>query len=222
MSQKIFCDIDGVVANFEEAALTTLEQRYPNVKLPETGYWRERYDHWGPYNEAQIAQFWSITRLPSWWLRVLPILPAAPALGNWMRFSHGALFDIYFVTSRRGPLVAHQTREWLDHFGLLGVNSSMIQVDRRESKSKLALELLPDYVIEDDARTLSLIHSDFKSERTLPRPTLYLIAAPYNRLDYEEIVQDQGEIMKPVEMLETALTEISERCITMNQTASKQ
>lgn len=222
MHQVIFCDIDGVIANFDEAAFTTLQQRYPEVKVPETGYWRDRYDHWGPFNKAQVAQFWAITRLPSWWLRIAPILPAAPALSNWMTYSHGALFYVYFVTSRRAPLIGHQTSEWLRHFKLLGDNSSLIQVDSWEAKSKLALELLPAYVIEDHVQTLALIHDDFKRDRLRPRPTLYLIAAPYNRLEYEEVTKEKGEIMKPVEILETALAEISENVMAASAKPSQQ
>jgi uncharacterized HAD superfamily protein len=144
----VFCDIDGVLAEFCEPFSTLLHEAFgtPVVSTHEM-------TEWGlGRTKAQIEWgFERILEFPGFWENS-PRL-ATPVQLRRIAAAHREL-PIIFVTARAdsaGDTVYHQTVRWLEQYGIM--EPLVVVVARAGDKIKLIERFNPDFVIEDAPHT---------------------------------------------------------------------
>ncbi len=122
MSEKIIgVDVDGILANFNEAYInllwkTTGKDRfgaYPDASKVDTHCWQYPESH-GYTKEEENFTWAAILEDPHFWEN-LPAYPDAKGFLNelWLSISDRGKVPVYFITNRMGASPHQQTARWL-------------------------------------------------------------------------------------------------------------
>lgn len=137
---KLSIDIDGVLANFGEAANEVANNIWPG-RIP-SGY--EPTDwYWSAYLQKDEWKeiFNKIATIPGFWSGLDPYENNIIALRNFVRDARGV--EVYFVTARAksdGLPIPVQTTLWLDYFDIRpNVSNYMTVVPVKDASKKPAV-----------------------------------------------------------------------------------
>ena len=171
---KIFLDVDGVLANFEQNVIGVANSLWPG-KLP-LDYVPQNWAYSDVFSTEDWSKVWEeIKTIPDFWLREPPISDNVSALRTWMHLCPD--HEIFFITSRidtGGIKAADQTREWLYNLGLRDSRTHVIAVKRAEEKKQIVADLKIDIGLDDYAPTVEALN-------TIPHHYCFLLDRPWNR-----------------------------------------
>lgn len=176
-NRPVVIDVDGVLANYTRARLQLIRKHFPTVYVPDLDHlpetWDEQPDGLLPAMQATIAS--RIRDNPSFWsgLGCLGTEDDRTAVRRltWTR-------EVYFVTSREGPDVQSRTRSWLfEHRFAATVPTVCCTTD----KASVVRGLQATDAIDDN------LDNALAMAYTCPDLRVYLLDAPYNRLDMSRI-----------------------------------
>lgn len=176
-------DIDGVLANFNEAYRTRLTNITGRDLIPAdvvTGTTPENtppcwsFDRHYGYTVDEIGKTWdSIKNDGLFWQSLRP-LPGAGAFIQWLflNVDHGKN-EVYYITSRPGLTAKEQTETWLRNMAFTDDNLTVMIA--RDSKGLFAKGLGLDVMIDDKGENCI----DVKTAS--PGTKVYMPATEYNR-----------------------------------------
>ncbi len=176
---RLACDIDGVLAEYNQAFAAVLRAHGALLTLVE-GHEPSRwlwYRHYGATPEQIEAALAYTASHPEWWM----------TLARHADFTHVAMrllsdlsnmAEVAFATAR--PSGRQQSIDWLD-WNLTDCDTP--QVILTPNKPLALIGLAPDVVIEDNHLTLEAC------VRALPDTRLLLVNRPYNRVHVSERVE---------------------------------
>lgn len=148
---KLGIDIDGVLANFTEAALEVMDGLWPG-RVP-ADYVQTTWD-WSDIGitSDDMKQLWAtITNAPNFWHYVHSYGDNVEDLWAYA-WNHTKDREIYFVTARArtaGDSLLSQTAQWLTSRGLITPGASIIPMARGKSKSQIFDAIGIDVSIDD-------------------------------------------------------------------------
>ena len=118
---RIGIDVDGVLANFNEAFRELIFTVTGKVLKPfETDgplTWNWDRDQ-GVTREEEDACWRAVEVSPHWWCRLKPLPGVHEALGELQECIMLNRVEPFFITARRGPAALNQTRQWLRNYGI--------------------------------------------------------------------------------------------------------
>jgi 5'(3')-deoxyribonucleotidase len=168
---RIGCDMDGVLADFNNAYRQRLIDITGRTLIPE-GFqpptWYYATDHYG-YTKAEDDATWkSITSDPHFWVD----LNAYPKAKDFLRELNGHKdADLYFITTRPGLNVKRQSEWWLHPYV---THPTVLIAKNAESKGLIAAGLQLTHFIDDRPENCLAVkvHS--------PSTEVFLLDYPYN------------------------------------------
>lgn len=155
---RLGLDLDGVFANFNEAAGRTIVQLTKRHLVPTT-YTPNTWDWMGAlgYRKSEIDRFWKFVNLehPTWWVD-LPAYPSTEDVFTVLQRQIAAgRLDVTFLTTRPARTAHAQSVEWLFR---LGIDRPQVCITHdHEHKGLLAKGLRLDAFIDDSPRNLHAI-----------------------------------------------------------------
>lgn len=181
----VVSDIDGVLASFESAWNPLLTRLSGADKLPKGWQTDPGFPHmwdWDidAYGKDVVKAAWEeVGKSPSFWKRLDPMSGAVEAAKqlNSLHRKH----PLFFLTSRTGPGVQHQTCEWLYNLGINYPN--VIVVSRYEDKWDVLDALRTTFFVDDKLETMQgwYNHCYKAGIKTTGSHYYALIDAPYNQ-----------------------------------------
>lgn len=176
---NIGCDIDGVLASFENG--------YADLLTAQTGITFPKGDpnfpakwHWtGDFGvtKAQDAAAWdAVKRSDNFWLALEPMPWALTTLTE-LRYRRAVGDNIYFITNRMGRMAKRQTEDWLRAYGYPDSTVCLC-----EKKGPLAVGLDLDIFIDDKPSNCEdVLNARWNEDQERSRTKVYLVDRPYNR-----------------------------------------
>lgn len=116
---RVGIDCDGVLCDFNETFINrviqvTGEDRFPKRPFDITTW---NYPESYGYSSAQVSAVWeSIKADAGFWRSLKPYPDAAAALGFLWNLQRHQDHELYFITSRLGRAVKHQSEQWLQQW----------------------------------------------------------------------------------------------------------
>lgn len=175
---KIGCDVDGVLANFNEAFATRLHAVTGRDVLPKEDqfpvwHWPQQHG----YTDAEVEQTWaSVFADPRFWL-LLPPYPTTENMLHRLSIRDAMGDDIYFITNRSGIKAKQQTEQWLRHCGYQGRPTVLLSGSKAALVDALSLDVYVDDFADNIASIWQHALSGFDRHR---RCTTYLLTRPWN------------------------------------------
>lgn len=143
-SARVGLDIDGVLADFNQSFRKLIHEVSGKELIPAKDYtpvWHYP-QHYG-YTSKEINKVWDVIKTTSFWLDLAPYENLNPVWDKIFELEKSQV-DFYFITSRVGQQVKHQTEEWLMRH--LGVFPTVLISER---KGHIARGLDLDYFLDD-------------------------------------------------------------------------
>lgn len=173
---RIGLDVDGVLANFDEAYQKVLCEVSGKV-LPE-GFEADRWD-WedgAGFTKDDLDKAWRLINNTSFWYDLNPL----PRIWEVLVRLGSLNDDVYFITSRPGYRAKQQTEDWLDLYGFFLQHPTVLMSSEKGLCCK-ALRLT-HYV--DDRR-----ENVFKCAEQSPQTQTFLLDRPWNQGTIPETVR---------------------------------
>ena len=165
----IGCDIDGVLANFNQSYIELLTKQtgiiFPYLSDTYPDVWD--YDKAAGCTRQQLNTAWRTIKSRTFW-KDLEAYPGAVEFLAWLSSRQDD--DVYFITSRPGDRAKEQTEKWLKRHGFFGSPTVLIS----SQKGAICSALNVNYYIDDKMENCI----DVKAQS--PATLLYIKACPYN------------------------------------------
>jgi hypothetical protein len=141
MSLRIGIDVDGVLADFRtafhEASRTTLGRRIEPLGDPAST---------PALSQDDVKRVWeTVARTPNWWMTLEPYEPAQ--IARLYSLTRAAGWEVFFLTNRptsAGDSVQFQTQWWIERYGFYLPSVLTIPGSRGEVANGLRLNLVVD------------------------------------------------------------------------------
>ena len=195
MSKRIGVDVDGCLANFNQAFIGLLIAQSGRDLFPVHPYdpaeWH--YPATLGYTTEEMDRTWAhIEASTEFWENLDGYPDAAQFLRNLDWRHRRAGDDIYFITSRPGRRAKEQTEAWLD---LRGFEGATVLISSLKQLCCTALQL--DYYLDD--RTENLVDVVCEFEFTGASARAYRLMRPWNRPVYGcEDVKSLAEFLERI------------------------
>jgi hypothetical protein len=175
MNQRIGIDLDGCLADFNEAAICRIIRITGRDRFPPRPFdipcWDYLEQHYG-YTTQEISALWaSITTDVSFWQNLSPYDGTAEILQRCGALASGGA-DVYFITSRPGIRAKQQTECWLRHHGY-SVNPTVL-ISSEKGLCAKALDL-SCYIDDRDVNVVDVART--RGGKT----TVFLLNRPWNK-----------------------------------------
>lgn len=179
---KISLDVDGVLANFTDAAwiiLRDLGHPVPPRGAEPTDW---NWISWGATPDLMKKVFQVINDLPNFWTQSRPYLENVHALRNFLTYTNTSQ-EVFFTTARaltRGLPVAVQTRAWLEKYDIWTPRNTfrnhltILHVEKTASKAVLFQALGITHSVDDHGPTVMECEA-------VPGHTAVLLDRPWNQ-----------------------------------------
>ena len=191
---RLACDIDGVLARFDEAFIRIINELYPEKALPAT-HAPYHWDDWGLTDDETSRVWRRIKATPNFWTTLRPYHGAIEDLSTFLSFQTSPM-EFYYVTSRVqtcGDSALDQTRWWLEDQCRGLERYPVIVVERGNDKAKLYKVLGIQYSVDDN-------YDNFSNAFGLPKHESYLYSRSWNseRPDFGRRVSTLNEYFEKV------------------------
>jgi uncharacterized HAD superfamily protein len=168
---RLGVDLDGVLCDFNTAFIALIQEKL-GMDLPKPS---SSYPNTWDYHKAagitskQNAVLWKHIQSTPFMASLNPL----PGAVNAIRILRELDDNVYFITSRRGPMAKYWSEVWLKNHG--AYNPTVIQA--LGSKGDIAKGLKLDVFIDDKPGYVQEVID------SVPKVRAYLIDAPYNQDD---------------------------------------
>ena len=198
MKTIISFDIDGVLANFVQGFVKTVNKVFPEKNAPKD-YQPDGWNFPGLVTPEEMKEAWdALVATPNLWLNLKTYFENVAALSRFLQAEHKN-FDVYYITSRvdtPGDSALSQTSKWLIKYNLLMYNTSLLVVKEAKDKQALLRALHVEASVDDYLPTAI-------SSNELPRHKSFLYHRPWN-------AEGRPENLRVVSNLESYLNEVIE------------
>jgi hypothetical protein len=177
MAAKVgLIDVDGVLANFNNAFLDLLNERhvhknwrrFQSAEGPTTWDWPQAVGF--PQEDIDLA--WGrVARNPAFWANLESYPGTIDFLRRLKHATQERLIQPYFVTNRIPPSAADFTNRWLNWHGYADAN--VIAVNKSGTKHLIAEAVGADFIIDDYWKNFDGMPANVRK---------YLVDKPWNRL----------------------------------------
>ena len=157
-SDVVFCDVDGVLADFSSAFSALVSSKFPELSLTHTSEVRDWYWKEHGWTAEHFAWGWrQVRKAENWWEQVKPL--ASPEVFARIAALHTTV-PIIFATARTisgGDSTQMQTIRWLEAQGIerpLVITRTSRAANGHSDKSDLAEIFQPRLVIDDAPDTV--------------------------------------------------------------------
>lgn len=184
------CDVDGVLADFVLAFTTEANRLFGDTPIY-GAYQMKTWNGFAGLSPLQVKDTWrSVVQSPTFWEGVPSLLNPS----NWESLKKlNLVANVYFATSRNGNDVLHQTKSWLENYGVFRPNVVLSQL-----KGDFCRAVDADGAIDDNADNVNRIAWDSKA-------TPFLLSRLYN-------FYDEGNIGSPRVQRINRITEYLDWC----------
>ncbi len=148
---KLGIDLDGVLANFNDAFADILRGINPNITLPQASkLWPAVWD-WpkvAGYTSKQVSEAWEIVKTTTFWGTLHP-LKGTPEVLKELSVLRGIGHEVYFITTRPGRMAKYYSEIWL---GAHGMQNPTVIIS--EDKGSISRGLGLDVFVDDRAENV--------------------------------------------------------------------
>jgi uncharacterized HAD superfamily protein len=169
---NIGIDLDGVLANFNDAYADILRTINPAITIPKSSStWPQ---HWGwdkhaGYTSKQINEAWEVVKSTTFWGTLHPLKGTLETLKE-LSVLRGIGHGIYFITSRPGRMAKYYSEIWL---GAHGMQNPTVIISNEKGSVAKGLDL--NIFIDDKPENIIDVVT------AAPKCKCYIINKPYNQ-----------------------------------------
>lgn len=195
---RIGVDIDGCLAQFNEAYAKLLVEEHGENLIPEGGTfccwdWDIHYGFPLAVRKAVLER--NVWGSDDFWLKLEPIPGACDTIRKLHWLAHEGKADVYYLTNRHGATAKKQTEKWLYNNGC-DYPTVLIAVDKTPIIKSLGLQLYVDDRLDAMAE---LVRQARYEKWPQGIEHFYLKDAPWNQENRTEGLQVAGSVREALE-----------------------